>query len=546
MYKLLIVEDERWEREGLVDFLNWSELEISIVGAAVNGLQGLELAEKYNPDIIITDIKMPIIDGIEFSGKVRDFLPDCRIIIVTGYDDFEYAKVSIQLGVNVYLLKPVRKDELLNALKRIVKDISEDISREKYISGLKQQIAERRYLNKERFLLHLLDGDLSDQEAEGGYIFPAGQGIVAVVIRFNVNSIFRGKEYILRQSIFNDLLKGIREAVGDEGIAVQNNAGMHEIIVCLPSGDDGRDYIHDVIRRIMQACIGTEGPGAVIGIGSVSKTLQGFPASVEQAISALDYIFFMKDADIFFFDDISPTKVCHEEELYNLLAEFTGYTKKVMNGITSLDPQGVAGLSEELFSFIPAHSIDKDTVCNYIAGLFSEISALLLSHDISFVSQMVNEDIVATLHGFVRIEDMKNWFEGLLLHATDCIAKQKGNKEEYIVRKVMEIIENEYRNSIGIKTIARRLELSPNYLGKLFMQNKEIHFTEYLTSYRIKKAEALLVSGQQNEINIAKSVGYVNVAHFCKVFKKIHGISPMEYRNIHIKENEYGGIRDET
>ena len=99
MYKLLIVEDEIWEREGLVDFIDWRQLNIQIVGTASNGIQGLKMAKLHQPDIIITDIRMPILDGLELSKRVKFFLPQCKIIIITGYDDFEYARDAIHAGL---------------------------------------------------------------------------------------------------------------------------------------------------------------------------------------------------------------------------------------------------------------------------------------------------------------------------------------------------------------------------------------------------------------------------------------------------------------
>ena len=126
MYKLLIVEDEIWEREGLVDFIDWRQLNIQIVGTASNGIQGLKMAKLHQPDIIITDIRMPILDGLELSKRVKFFLPQCKIIIITGYDDFEYARDAIHAGVYNYLLKPVQKKELLNTINRVIKDILQE------------------------------------------------------------------------------------------------------------------------------------------------------------------------------------------------------------------------------------------------------------------------------------------------------------------------------------------------------------------------------------------------------------------------------------
>ena len=186
---------------------------------------------------------------------------------------------------------------------------------------------------------------------------------------------------------------------------------------------------------------------------------------------------------------------------------------------------------EELFEFIYNSYYDKELVCNYFAGLLSELSVLLLSDDeVLNVVGIASEDVLVTLNELIKLEDLKIFFQELLSYTSDLISKQKNNKEEYIVGKVMDIIRKEYECSVGIETIAYRLEVSPNYLGSLFKQHMGKSFTEALTDYRMKKAEEILVSGTKNVIDTAKAVGFINTAYFCTVFKKTHGISPGNYQ----------------
>lgn len=137
MYKMLIVEDERWEREGLVDFLDWNSLGIEICGAASDGKEGLEMAVERRPNIIITDIKMAIMSGLEMSKNIKAIIPEVNIIILTGYGDFKYAKEAITFGVFDYLLKPVDEDECIEVIKRVVKKCEKEEREFKEISRLK-------------------------------------------------------------------------------------------------------------------------------------------------------------------------------------------------------------------------------------------------------------------------------------------------------------------------------------------------------------------------------------------------------------------------
>jgi len=534
MYKLLIIEDEKWEREGLVDFLDWSELKIEIVGTAVNGVQGLKMAKEFLPEIIITDIKMPLMDGLEFSRIVKCFIPDCKIIIITGYDDFEYAEEAIRYGVYEYLLKPIQKDQLIDVLNKIITSIKNESYRQEHIRILKHQIAESSYENRERFLLNLIDGDLEVQKdlkfADQLIMSFSVLSVVAIVIKFDFSHYYRDKESSERQIHQRELLKLVRKAVCDEGIVTQYNGEDNEIIICLSVKYDSRSYIYDFVRRISQELYDTEIPKFVIGIGSVAKRLSEFADSLEQAKVALEHLFFIKDTDILFCEDIIRK---HElqPEFYDFFISAAQHSKRILNGVVSLNSQALSILSEELFEFIYNSHLGKGLVCNYFAGLISELSALILIDDETLnVVRAAPEDALVTLNEFIKLEGLKKFFQGLLLHLNDLVLKQKNNKEEYIVGKVMDIIRKEYECSVGIETIAYRLEVSPNYLGSLFKQHIGKSFTEALTDYRMKKAEEILVSGTKNVIDTAKAVGFLNDAYFCTVFKKTHGISPGNYQ----------------
>lgn len=535
MYKLLIVEDEKWEREGLVDFLDWSKIDIEVVGAAANGVQGLKLAREKLPDIIITDIRMPIMDGMEFIRQIKHVIPDCHVIIITGYDDFEYAREAIELGVYEYLLKPVQREQLLEVLDKTLKSIIQDNSREEYLHAVKSQLAEKAYDEREKFLLNIIDGELNYRKSLS---FPEllnesvwENGIVAAIIKFDEFNFFYGKGYIEKQTLLRELYRRIRTTLGDEVITAQKSDVMNEIIMCLPAPGADRNHVRDLVRRIRQSWQWTDTPEAVIGVGPAKNTLQGFAESFVQAKAALDKIFFMNEAEILFFDDICQMKGKHRLQDYVFLTSSAAYTKKVMNGVVALDTKGLIELTEELFEFIRNNAADKSSVSNYVTGLVSGLATLLSSDDVTPKYDLVlNGNMPGLLNEFIKLEDMKKWFLDLLLQTNYSIIERRSRKEEYIVGKVMSIIREEYKSSIGIETIAARLGLSPNYLGGLFKKRMGKRFTEALTDIRMKKAEELLISGKANVNDISREVGFVNAAHFCTVFKKTHGMSPTDYQ----------------
>jgi len=547
MYKLLIVEDEKWEREGLVGFLDWSGLGFEIVGAAANGIQGLRLAEEYQPDIIITDIKMPKMDGIELTEEVKKILPNCRIIIITGYDDFEYAKEAIKLGVFDYLLKPVQKGQLLDVLNKTEKSISDEINRDKHNREIKHQIEESIYENREKALLNLIEGSIENQNdlKIADYFSDnfnmnmscLGKGFVAVVIGVDIFPFTRGESYSERQHSLREYYRMVRKVVGDNGVTAQKNTGINEIIICLPAGEDGKNQVCDIIRRIRQYG-GAVIPETAVGVGPVAETLQEFAGSYQKAKAALDSLFFMDDAEVLYYKDIISGEDLNDSAANEFASDITGYSKKILNAVASLDSQTVISLSDELYEFINRKSVGKDYICLFFAGLIGEITTLMISNGLQLPFPGMNDDVLKILQQFIKLKNLKQWVLELLLQANYRISEKRNKREEYIVGKMMEIIRKNYMESIGLETIAEKLDLSPNYLGSLFRQHMGKRFTEVLTDFRMKKAEEYLVSGNGRVNETAKAVGFINVAHFCTVFKKTHGISPAEYQKKYSKDTK--------
>lgn len=533
MYKLLIVEDEIWEREGLASFVDWSALNIEIAGTASNGIQGLQMAREYLPDIIIADIRMPLMDGLALSREVKNILPGCRIIIITGYDDFQYAKEALHIGVSGFLLKPIQKEELTNAINRVVEKIKQEKQQEAYINELRKKLTERTYKERERFLLNILAGNdkyaIDSAGAEELMLSFGLRKTVAVMIRFDGFSDDGEAEYKDSPDLFSSFYRKVRELVGYDGLTAENLMGKREILICLPAEGNIRNEVNRLVSRIQEENIGIPGSDYIIGIGSVADTISEFPASARHAEAALDRLFFMKDACIFYYVD--DTREENDDLVSALLHSMPDYSKKILNAVISSNADEVTAVTNELFDFIYSHPVDKNMVCNFLAGMINELSILVFSSgaapDTVFYA---GNDILLRFQSCIKLERLKVYIQKILLHANEFFRARRKNKEEIIVEEAMNIISNEYNENIGLEIVAQRLGISANYLGSLFRKYVGKRFTEVLTSFRMKKAEELLLSGDYSIMDIAGAVGYDNISYFCTVFKKFHGVSPAEYR----------------
>lgn len=536
MYKLLIVEDEVWEREGLVGFLDWSALNIEIVGTAVNGIQALQMAKQYHPDILMTDIRMPIMDGLRLSREVRCFLPDCRIIIITGYDDFQYAKEAIEVGASDFLLKPVQRKQLLDIMMKTVKGIHRKNQQEAYVNMLKDHLSQRSYEEREHFLLRILQRNAQHQKAAPDELefFLSCQKMAAVVLLVDGYAYHNEENCRWKKEQVRTVYKIIREVVGDYGLTAAKDMDRGEFVIGLPIRQEFRNDVNQILLLIQQALDGVNNLKYIIGVGSVSNALSNFAESFKHAQIATEQLFFIMDTNVLYYEDILCQGEVKEASVYDFLQTAPENSKKVLNGVISLDASKMAALLDELFNFIYDHRVGKSLICNYLADLVNELSVLLVSIGESFNSENhVGEDILKSFHKCLKLEELMTWVLRLLIYANACFAKKRICKEELIIDDVMRIINDEYADGIGLEVIAHRLGFSPNYLGDVFKKVQGKRFTEALTDCRMEKAKERIISSEDSIMDIAKAVGFCNASYFCTVFKKMHGISPMEFREKH-------------
>ncbi|MGE5613721.1 MAG: response regulator, partial [Bacillota bacterium] len=238
MYRLMIVEDEKWEREGLLDFIDWSGMGIEIVGCACNGIDGIKMSELFHPQIIITDIKMPKLDGIQMSRNIRTFLPDAKIIILSGYDDFQYAKQTFDFQAFAYILKPVEKRLLEEVLKDAVSVLERENSRKKELDNLKSQWLKYIKSSETNMFLDMLecktDYNHFCEFAPISRLKISGNKVVAIFSLY-----FIPEEIKFFDSLSDDNIQEFMNAFGivlDEGgIVIPCGRPLKETVVCMDS-----------------------------------------------------------------------------------------------------------------------------------------------------------------------------------------------------------------------------------------------------------------------------------------------------------------------
>ena len=535
MFKLLIVEDEKWEREGLLDFLDWPSYGVEVVETAVDGIEGLEKAEKIRPDIIITDIKMPGVDGISMSKKIKALIPRVKIIILTGYDDFKLAREAIYFKADAYILKPLEEAELIPVLQRVIAECRQEKEKSLQEDRIKKQLAQNFDLAKTKFLHDLLQGDvelyqLPERLAGFGIEItsPAEFTMMLIKITDTADSKLLGIDGIL--SMVERILPGhlvFPLPFPKEG----------EIVCCLSnrSGDNAllQPFIAEIFKEIRN------GPEiqAVIGVGEPSVSLAEISPSYIQARQAVEFGIFWSSRDVIYFAQIDSMRRKFNDNFSEFLVRSSNFSKQLVSAVRTANEDRWREVFREMFQYIKENrGAGPDFIINYLQNIVNDLSLFLCTFNKgSGSSKRGKQKQTMQLTGMTSLKSLETNLLAFIKNTIKTVNTKKSNPDEQIVQKVVQMIEEKYMTDLGLQVIAREVFLSPNYLGNIFKKFTGKTFNDYLCECRMEKAKELLQSPNNKVGWVASAVGIPNASYFCTIFKQTFGMAPGEYQETFLR-----------
>ncbi len=385
MLKLLIVEDEKWEREGLMDFLDWGSLGIDLSGAACDGFEGIDKARILRPDIIITDIKMPGMDGLKMGQSIREFMPDVKIIILTGYDDFKLAREAINMNADAYILKPVEEEELLEVVKKAADKCVSDAKKKDGHRVLKDLLDDDFVTARRELLLELLGDEASEdtvkQATSLGILPSAGKYSVVAA-----GALQGGTEYPAARCAGKAVL-----AVDLEGADTELRSGLVRAGINFVTAVNGdyltlfvldvqRDIPSDVLRHAVETIsdyYGKKGVQVVMGIGSPVEGAGDLHTTSRQAREALDFANFWRETSSVYYSELAALQQDNASKTGELLSKGNNFTKQLMNALRTADGKKTDNVLDELFRHIEDNKwLGKNMIANFLCGLLNETSLL--------------------------------------------------------------------------------------------------------------------------------------------------------------------------
>ena len=543
MVKVYLVEDEIIIRQSIKNSIDWEKEGYEFVGDASDGELALPVILKEKPDILITDIRMPFMDGLELSRMVKAELPDIKIVILSGYDDFEYAKQAIKIGVAEYLLKPVSSAVLLEHLSEIaekVRDEREDLALKKVYY---QEMQENEELSKLKFLGELISGKLSLADA-----MEKGK-------RFHMNLSGPFYRIILFKFIQEDHVQAEQsEALAEAYEAVGNYVDGLKDAFRFQRGVEGWAFLLTSVEEDMEAQTERfiEGLKEVIapfealtwfgGIGSEAARLRELRYSFREADKAFAGRFVQEPNQIISVEQLNYEQLDNEFDA-NIFGEINQFDQIITRFLSSGSREEVESFVGALFTEISEDHFRSLMIRQYI---IMDIYATVLAFckklrkdtgaDGEAAGQMEslreNEEILkrAVLTA-ESVDDIKDYIGTLLDHVIELRNTLSGRRYSDIIRTARKRIEQDYMSEdISLNTVAAEVCMSPSYFSSVFSKEMGKTFIEYLTEVRMEKAKQYLVCSSMKTSEISYEVGYKDPHYFSYIFKKTQGCTPKEYR----------------
>lgn len=536
MLKVFLVEDESIMREGLRDNIPWQQYGYEFVGEASDGEMALPLIRKLIPDVLITDIKMPFMDGLALSELVTKEFPDIKVIIISGYDEFEYARRAIHVGVEQYLLKPITRSTMQKVLLEVREKIENEQAQKDYLEKFQSENHEYEQFSRRHFFERVFEGRLSAQEIyeEAEELSLELNASCYNLIFFSVSDTQRvsdpmhvsAAEYI--ENIQRSFLKY------NEYTVFRWNINTYGVLVM--GEPDEMDNLMEravsYIRRTME-----ESDKALIewyvATGTPVNRLSFLAECYKEVNRIFSYRFLLPGMNILTKEGVSM--VASDEN--------TKGTYQTMD-ISKIDPEIVRG-------FLEKGVVDEadDFVTNYLNNLAEPMKSKIfrdyLILNIRFTVLAFIETLGRSQADFLKKtgideaeekqlnnSDVKAYVFNLIISALEMRDEQSDSQGKNVLEKALKYIEENYSSdTLSLNEVAGAVEVSPNYFSALFSAEMNKTFIEYVTEKRMERAKKLLKTTDKHTRDISLEVGYKDSHYFSFVFKKTQGITPREYRN---------------
>jgi len=519
MMKVILVDDEIFVRKGLIALIPWQRLGYEVVGEADDGEEAMKLIDQLSPDVVITDIRMPVMDGLRLIGNIRDnggYSP--KFIIISGYSDFKYAQQAVRYGVQDFILKPIDEDEMTVALLRI-KDMIEEEQRGKIVPRVDFDAAllESWYSGAVNEEMALVTAELLD-------IRPDTEYCCILIERNNIGFGQEREPWAIEQ--MSDLKRILFEGIAPDRKAIIYDAGLSAFGLLTTPGAPG-DTVQEweaFAARMLWAMPQELRPNMRLYVGNPGLGVTGVTESHKTAKELVQYKFALDGQSVITYVEPSRISLKYKQSDAKLNAE-------LMEAIEEGKELAVRAAIDKLFEAFTEEKFAPESVQASIAQCVLGITKIVRELD-------GDENELASLKAMMQWSNeprtasgLKSMIIAFVMESVAYITDKRKYRSKGGIQKVKQYIEAHYHENMSLKSISKTFYMNPVYLGQLFKKTYGVYFNDYLLEIRITEAKKLLRQTDLKVYEVAERVGFCNPDYFVTQFEKVEHKTPTEYKN---------------
>ncbi|MBQ3089068.1 MAG: response regulator transcription factor [Oscillospiraceae bacterium] len=526
LYRVLLVDDEAEIRQGICRTVDWEAMGFDLCGEAANGQDALELAEQLRPDVLLTDIKMPYMDGLELCRQIRKMLPACKLVVFSGFSDFEFARTAMALDVSEYVLKPVTAAELRQVMERIHRQIDHERRMRSDMELLRRRYEESLPALRQLFITQVLDGRCTEEEirtraARYELVLPRASCWATALVQIS------GTEEQSRDEVLRLPVKALlEERFRMEGcqILVSLYDRWVAVLANFPSEKDVYPLLGE-LDRLISLCSSYLDLTVTVGVGLVCRNPAQLYRSTDSARAALSYRALVGEGRTIYIGDMEPDRTIPltlgEDDQHRLMAAIKlGSREQVV--------KEVHGLMER----IGKHRMSLSQCKLYFLELITCLLKLARDSKVDLETAFgAGFDGSVDIGDFGSLEEAEKWWIQRCLGLWRVLSKQRTDSAWRIVERARSYVQSHYADyELGVEVVSSHLHLSNAYFSTLFKRETGVSFTQYVTEIRMDRAARLLLESDDKTYQIAEQTGYLDPNYFSYVFKKHFGCTPSRYR----------------
>ncbi|WP_026651970.1 response regulator [Butyrivibrio proteoclasticus] len=526
-YRVMLVDDEEDVAQAIMKKMDWESMGYEVPKYAHNGIEALELAESTRPEVVMSDIKMPYMDGMELARNLKKLYPNIRIIFFSGFDEFEYAKEAIRLEAEEYILKPIDAGELQSVFKRVHESIDKEIDEKLNVAKLENYYMDSLPLLQEDFFSSLIEGRVEKDRIEGlldNYrISLSGPCYLIALVHISSSSIPEGMNRVLLSMAVRKL---IEERIDPQWKIKFFSYLGSTVMLCELTSEKEVALFTDECDKLCRLSESICKAVVTIGVGNVCSDLGDISTSYQGAREAVSYRVLYGSNKAINISEVSPRDTDSDE------TSEEDALRDVFKKIKMADESEVY---EAACKYIDDSLAKQSSIQNYrffVMDIVSELYRFAKNNQLD-----INEIIDKNIDIYNRVQQMEKselsrYFGQICVKMHELIGHKRQDTTKGFVSKAVDYVHDHYDNQdLSIDFICNYLGVSSAYFSTVFKKETGKTFVGYLTDYRMDKAVKMLIETDEKTYVIAQQVGYSDPNYFSYVFKKQFGMSPSKYKS---------------